>query len=71
MQVRVGIATGTGGDGRARSARAGARPAVVGKTPNLAARLQAMAEPDRVVIADATRQLVGSPFEDRDLGRTR
>ena len=42
--------------------------AVVGETPNLAARLQALAEPDAVVIAPSTRRLVGDLFECRDLG---
>jgi AAA ATPase-like protein len=41
---------------------------VVGETPNLAARLQALAEPDAVVIAAGTRRLVGDLFEYRDLG---
>jgi predicted ATPase len=41
---------------------------VVGETPNLAARLQALAEPDAVVIADSTRRLVGSLFEYQSLG---
>jgi hypothetical protein len=42
--------------------------AVVGETPNLAARLQALAEPGAVVIASSTRQLIGGLFEYRDLG---
>jgi len=41
---------------------------VVGETPNLAARLQALAEPDAVVIAAGTRRLIGDLFEYRDLG---
>jgi class 3 adenylate cyclase len=41
---------------------------VVGETPNLAARLQALANPDAVVIAAGTRRLVGDLFEYRDLG---
>ena len=36
---------------------------VVGETPNLAARLQGVAEPGQVVIAEATRQLLGAAFE--------
>ena len=43
------------------------RPAL-GQTPNLAARLQATAAPDTVVIADDTRRLVGDRFGYRDLG---
>jgi predicted ATPase len=41
---------------------------VVGETPNLAARLQSLAEPDAIVIAAGTRHLVGDIFEYRDLG---
>ena len=42
--------------------------AVVGETPNLAARLQGIAEPDMVVIAESTRRLIGNLFELEDLG---
>ena len=42
--------------------------AIVGETPNLAARLQSIAEPNRVVIAESTRKLVGYLFELEDLG---
>jgi hypothetical protein len=42
--------------------------AVVGKTPNLAARLQGVAEPDIVVIAESTKRLIGNLFELEDLG---
>ena len=42
---------------------------IVGDTPNLAARLQAMAEPDTVVTAASTRRLIGDIFRLRDLGR--
>ena len=42
--------------------------AIVGETPNLAARLQGVAEPNRVVIAESTRKLVGNLFELEDLG---
>lgn len=67
MQVRIGIATGTVVVG-AFVSRAAAQPDVIGEAPNLAARLQSLAEPDTVVIADSTRRLVGSLFEARDLG---
>jgi len=68
LQARVGIATGLVvvgdliGEGSARE------QSVVGETPNLAARLQASAEPDAIVIAANTRRLVGDLFEYRDLG---
>jgi predicted ATPase len=42
---------------------------VVGETPNLAARLQALAEPGQIVLAGATRRLIGDLFRLRDLGR--
>jgi hypothetical protein len=42
--------------------------AIVGETPNLAARLQGIAEPNGVVIAESTRKLVGGLFELQDLG---
>jgi hypothetical protein len=41
---------------------------IVGETPNLAARLQAIAEPNMVVIAEGTRRLLGNLFELQDLG---
>ena len=41
---------------------------IVGETPNIAARLQALAEPNTIVIAESTRRLVGDLFEYRDLG---
>jgi class 3 adenylate cyclase len=43
--------------------------AVVGETPNLAARMQALAQPGRIVLAGATRRLIGDLFRLRDLGR--
>jgi hypothetical protein len=42
--------------------------AIVGETPNLAARLQSIAEPNSVVIAESTRKLVGNLFELEELG---
>ena len=68
LQTRIGIATGLvvvgdligSGDTKERS--------IIGETPNLAARLQAIAEPNTVVIADSTRGLLGDLFELQDLG---
>jgi class 3 adenylate cyclase len=64
LRARVGIATGLVvlGEGSAQE------QSVVGETPNLAARLQALAEPHAVVIAAGTRRLLGGLFEYRDLG---
>jgi class 3 adenylate cyclase len=69
LQLRVGIATGLVVVGDLLGAGAAQEQAVVGETPNLAARLQALAEPGAVVIASTTRQLIGGLFEYRDLGR--
>ncbi len=68
LQVRVGIATGLVVVGDVIGAGSAQEQAVVGETPNLAARLQALAEPGAVVIADGTRRLLGNLFELKDLG---
>jgi class 3 adenylate cyclase/predicted ATPase len=68
LQIRVGMATGVvivgdligSGDAQERG--------IVGETPNVAARLQAIAPPNAVVIADGTRKLLGHLFELEDLG---
>ena len=68
LQSRVGVATGLVivgdliGSGEAQERR------IVGDTPNLAARLQGLAEPNSVVIAESTRNLLGNLFELEDLG---
>jgi len=68
LQTRVGIATGLVVVGDLIGAGSAQEQSVVGETPNLAARLQGLAEPDTVVIATSTRRLVGDLFEYRDLG---
>jgi class 3 adenylate cyclase/predicted ATPase len=68
LHTRVGIATGLVVVGDLVGAGAVQEQSVVGETPNLAARLQALAEPDTVVIAAGTRRLVGNLFEYHDLG---
>jgi len=68
LRVRVGIATGLVVVGDLRGEGAAQEHEVVGETPNLAARLQALAEPDTVVIAGNTRCLLGDLFEYRALG---
>jgi class 3 adenylate cyclase/predicted ATPase len=68
LQVRIGIATGLVVVGDLTGAGAAQEQAVVGETPNLAARLQALAQPGAVVIASSTRRLTGGLFEYRDLG---
>src|ERR1700745_2836112 len=68
LQTRVGIATGLVVVGDQTGPGEGRERGIVGETPNLAARLQGIAEPNSVVIAEATRRLLGNLFELRDLG---
>jgi class 3 adenylate cyclase len=68
---RVGIATGLVMVGELIGAGVAQEQTVVGETPNLAARLQALASPGSVVISQATRRLVGGLFELADLGAQR
>jgi class 3 adenylate cyclase/predicted ATPase len=68
LAARIGIATGLVvvgdliGTGEAREH-------AVGQTPNLAARLQALAKPGEILVSDRTRELIGNSFELRDLGK--
>ena len=68
LQTRVGIATGLVVVGDLIGSGASLEQAIVGETPNLAARLQGVAEPNSVVIAESTRKLLGNLFELEDLG---
>jgi predicted ATPase/class 3 adenylate cyclase len=68
LQARVGIATGLVVVGDLIGSGAAQEQAVVGETPNLAARLQGIAEPNTVVIAESTRKLVGNLFDLANLG---
>ena len=68
LQTRVGIATGLVVVGELIGHGSAQEQSVVGETPNLATRLQALANPDAAVIAAGTRRLVGDLFEYRDLG---
>src|SRR5438093_3891938 len=69
LAVRIGIATGVVVIGDLSREGALREHAVVGETPNLAARLQALAEPGTIVVAASTRRLLGDLFRLRDLGR--
>jgi class 3 adenylate cyclase len=71
LAVRVGVATGQVVVGDLVGEGAAQKEAVVGETPNLAARLQGLAAPGSVVISQATRRLVGGLFELADLGPQR
>ena len=68
LACRVGIATGLVVVGDLIGEGSAQEQAVVGETPNLAARLQSVAEPDTVLIEARTRRLVGNLFEKRSLG---
>jgi len=68
LQTRVGIATGLVVVGDLIGSGEAQERGIVGETPNLAARLQGVAEPNSVVIAESARKLVGSLFELEDLG---
>ena len=67
LQVRIGVATGLVVVGDLVGAGEAQERGVVGETPNLAARLQGIAEPNTVVIAEGTRRLLGNLFELQDL----
>jgi class 3 adenylate cyclase/predicted ATPase len=67
LAVRIGIATGPVVVGHSANEQSDARLAV-GETPNIAARLQSLAEPDSVILADSTRRLIAGTFDLDDLG---
>jgi class 3 adenylate cyclase/predicted ATPase len=68
LQVRVGIATGMVVVGDLTGEGAAREQAVIGETPNLAARLQALAKPGTVLISESTHRLTDGHFEYRNLG---
>ena len=68
LQTRIGIATGLVVVGDLVGSGEAQERGIVGETPNLAARLQGIAEPNMVVIAEGTRKLLGNLFELQDLG---
>jgi class 3 adenylate cyclase/predicted ATPase len=68
LQVRVGVATGVVVVGDLVGSGEAQERGVVGETPNLAARLQGIAAPNTVVIAEGTRRLLGELFELEDFG---
>src|SRR6516165_1070340 len=67
LNVRIGVATGLV-VGDLIGTGAAQERGVVGETPNLAARLQALARPGTLVVADGTRRQLGALFEIEDLG---
>jgi class 3 adenylate cyclase len=68
LQTRVGVATGLVVVGDLIDRGSAQEQAVVGETPNLAARLQGIAEPNMMVVAESTRKLLGNLFDLEDLG---
>jgi class 3 adenylate cyclase/predicted ATPase len=68
LQIRIGIATGLVVVGHVIPSGESKERGMVGETPNLAARLQGIAEPNMVVIAESTRRLLGNLFQLEDLG---
>ena len=68
LQTRIGIATGLVVVGDLTVSGEAPEHGILGETPNLAARLQGIAEPNTVVIAESTRKLLGTLFELEDLG---
>jgi len=68
LQVRIGIATGPVVVGETGAGDASVPKLAVGETPNLAARLQGLANADHIVIGPSTRRLVGAAFDCQDLG---
>jgi class 3 adenylate cyclase/predicted ATPase len=68
LQTRVGVATGLVVVGDLIGSGSSQEQAVVGETPNLAARLQSIAEPNTVIIAESTRKLLGNLFDLQDVG---
>src|ERR1700739_3756568 len=68
LQTRIGIATGLVVVGDLIGSGEAQERGIVGETPNLAAPLQGIGEPNMVVVAESTRRLVGNLFELRDLG---
>jgi hypothetical protein len=68
LEVRLGMATGLVVVGDLLGAGAAQEQSVIGETPNLASRLQGLAGPNEIVIAEATRRQIGNLFSLRDLG---
>jgi class 3 adenylate cyclase len=68
LQIRVGIASGLVVVGDVMRSGNAIERGIVGETPNLAARVQGIANPNAVVIAESTRKLLGNLFELEDLG---
>ena len=69
LQVRIGIATGLVVVGKTGDGDAAVPKLAVGETPNLAARLQSLANPNEIIISPTTKALTGNTFSYDDLGQ--
>ncbi|WP_170599045.1 AAA family ATPase [Ruegeria arenilitoris] len=69
LQARIGIATGLVVVGTIYGDGLRENDVVMGRTPNLAARLQGLAEPNSLIISPSTRRLIGGAFRLKDAGR--
>ena len=69
LSARVGVATGVALVGDMSDSAISEEHGILGDTPNLAARLQSLAQPGAVVISDRTKTIAGSQFEYLDLGK--
>ena len=69
LRVRIGIATGLVVVGEPIGTGDARQQTAIGETPNLAARLQGLAEPNGIAIDAATRRQIGGLFECQDLGK--
>ena len=63
VQTRIGIATGLVVVGEIVGTGVAQERTIVGETPNLAARLQALAKPDSILVSGSTQKLIGGLFE--------
>ena len=68
IAARIGIATGPVVVGEVMGQDTAKERSVFGETPNLAARLQGLAQPNQLVIDPVTKRLVGNAFDIADLG---
>ncbi|TMG85651.1 MAG: adenylate cyclase, partial [Betaproteobacteria bacterium] len=68
LEARAGIATGLVVVGDSSGAGNAREPDIVGQTPNLAARLQALAEPNSILVSQTTHRLLGRQFDCQNLG---
>ena len=71
MQARIGIATGLVVVGEIIGTGMAQERTIVGETPNLAARLQALAGPDTILVSETTQKLLGGMFRTRTHRRAR